>query len=60
MAFPKKLKPATIKRLAERRAAERKASRTNLIARLEEKAKAEGPDSIWAEMLTEARKWESV
>jgi len=60
MAFPKKLKPATIKRLAERRAAERKASRADLIARLEEKTKAEGPDSIWAEMLAEARQWESV
>lgn len=50
-----KMKPETIKRRAAARKKRVKAGRKNLEKRLSEKAKQEGPDSIWAEMLAELR-----
>ena len=46
-------KPETIARRAREHRAERQANSASLIKRLAEKASAEGPDSIWTEMLAE-------
>ena len=53
MTFPTKLKPETIARRAREIAEARAASRALLIDRLTAKVAAEGPASIWAEMLAE-------
>lgn len=50
-----KLKPETVKRLAAEHRKQREAQKARLIARLSEKAAAEGPDSIWTEMLSEVQ-----
>lgn len=47
------MKQETIDRRASRRALDMIERKNNLIARLREKAEAEGPDSIWAELLRE-------
>ena len=47
------MKPETIARRVAEMTAQREASRRILRCRLAEKAAAEGPDSIWAEMLAE-------
>lgn len=47
------MEPETIARRAREHAAERKASTRTLRDRLAAKAKAEGPDSIWAELLSD-------
>ncbi len=55
---PMKLHPASITRLAERRAEERRRKRTDLIRRLEHRsaqAQARGEDDVWAEMVERLR-----
>ena len=47
------MKPETLARRAAEMAAQREASRRILRCRLAEKVAAEGPGSIWAEMLAE-------
>jgi len=47
------MKPETIARRAAERVLARKRSSEELERRLQEKAEAEGPGSIWAEMLAE-------
>jgi hypothetical protein len=47
------MKPETIARRAAEMAVQREASRRIMRDRLTEKAAAEGPGSIWAEMLAE-------
>lgn len=49
------MRPETVARRRRERAERRAQSRAALIARLAEKAEQEGPGSIWAEMLAEAR-----
>jgi hypothetical protein len=47
------MKPETIARRSAEMIAQREAMRQIMRSRLAEKAAAEGPDSIWAEMLAE-------
>lgn len=49
------MKPETIQRRAKERAAERLVQKATMIARLERKVAECGWDSIWAELLAEAR-----
>ena len=55
-----KLKPETIVRLEEARRIETAQRTADLIQRLHDKAIAEGPDSIYAEMLAEAKARTSI
>lgn len=50
------MKPETLARRARERQQSRRESRASLLRRLEEAAQRHGPDSIYAEMLTEQRK----
>lgn len=50
------MKPETIARRARERAVARAERRADLIRRLQSKVDQHGPDSIWADMLADARK----